>query len=244
MLSRLFFLFAMAGVVVAVFPWFLDAWFVRGEVLWGPRPGDTNLLMGILGGSLFGKWIAAALIARIEELWADRALWAGLLVWAGLEGGVSLWMGAWFHLGMTLLPVVVGVGGLLWWKRGFVYGRVGRWNLLAAVCALNLLGGIATAGLINTPVFEVWTANVGSSEAWLAFLFASIGGTIAGHFAMLVFAARRGHWGICLVSVLAWFLLDSTITVLEGAWFNLWMVNLPCLVLVSVATVATARSLR
>lgn len=243
MLSRLFAVFALSGVLVALFPEAMEPWLSESEELFGPRPADFRLLMGILGGSMFGKWVAASLIARVHETWADRALWAGLWVWFVVEAGVCAWHGASFQIWLASFPPLVVVSFLLW-QRDNVFSRFGTWNLLALVCVANGVGGLLMAVGIHSVLFEPWTGRVDASMPWIAFLFGPIGGTIAAHFVMLVPAARRGHWGIVLGSVLAWFLLDSAVSISEGAWFNVWMINAPCLALVVVATLWSARAPR
>lgn len=51
-------------------------------------------------------------------------------------------------------------------------------------------------------------------------------------------ATRRVIW----LSTLAWFLVDSTCTVLAGAWFNLIWINLPCVVMLAGLTLSRDRS--
>lgn len=142
---------------MAVVPGAFEAWTNRGEALLGPRPEDLDLLLGILGGSIVGKWTAA-------------------------------------------LGLAVG---------------------------------------INTPLFQVWTSRVLANPDWLGLFFGPIGATICAHFVMLVPASRRGHDRLVVLTVLAWFMVDSARTVAEGAWFNLLLINLPCLAMVGGAALWT-----
>ena len=82
------------------------------------------------------------------------------------------------------------------------------------------------------------------------FAFANVllGATSAGFFVLLFFLARipfrRGErWAFaCIASgVLTWFVLDSAFSIRAGAAFNALYVNLPCLLVLAVPLVATAR---
>lgn len=106
----------------------------------------------------------------------------------------------------------------------------GTWNPLAIWCAVNALLGVAMMLLINTPVFSIWTAHVDASEAWLGALFQPIGAVIALHFALALPLARRGHHDRVALTVLVWFLVDTTRSALEGGWFNVLLPNALCLV--------------
>jgi hypothetical protein len=77
------------------------------------------------------------------------------------------------------------------------------------------------------------------ATAWQAFVSAPVGATFLGHFAMLAWAVHRAGdqaWALraVIVSMLAWFCVDSTTGVLHGAWFNLAMVNIPSLFAVAI----------
>jgi hypothetical protein len=69
---------------------------------------------------------------------------------------------------------------------------------------------------------------------WLRFTSALIGATFLGHFVMLALALRHAagqRWVLDAVasSMLAWFLIDASQSAVHGAWFNVWMIDLPSL---------------
>ena len=224
---------------MAVVPGAFEAWTSRGETLLGPRPEDLHLLLGILGGSIVGKWAAALGLASIRQRWAWWSLLAGLLVWFLLDSEVSAAHGAWFNLWMANLWPLLLVGGALALHPRGGQGPPPRWTPLAWACLVNAVGGLVMAVGINTPLFQVWTSRVLANPDWLGLLFGPIGATICAHFVMLVPAARRGHDRLVVLTVLAWFVVDSARTVAEGAWFNLLLINLPCLVMVGGAALWT-----
>ena len=72
----------------------------------------VGLTLGILGGSIAGKWVAAWAIARryaqTGSPWMWRALVAGLLGWFAVDSGFSLGLGATFNVWMiNVLPLAV-----------------------------------------------------------------------------------------------------------------------------------------
>lgn len=78
---------------------------------------DTQLLtlmLGILGGSIAGKWIVHVLIARgpLAEgrAWARHATLAGLALWFVVDSAASLHLGATFNVWMINLVPLLLVG--------------------------------------------------------------------------------------------------------------------------------------
>jgi hypothetical protein len=215
--------------------------------------------LGILGGSIFGKWIAAWMLVRGPlargEAWAHRALVLGLLSWFVVDSAVSLVVGAAFNVWMINLAPLVTFGGVVALARPHATRETLRPVLdraeraLAWVCGVLAVFGIFVAVGSTSPIFELyrqgiadrWYDGAMSREAtrWLAFVYAPIGATFLGHFAMLALAVlrdpdRREAWRVVGVSMLAWFLVDSSTGVWHRAWFNLAMVNVPSLFAVAV----------
>jgi hypothetical protein len=69
------------------------------------------------------------------------------------------------------------------------------------------------------------------------FLLGPLGATCAGYFLMQFFIgtfayAKREKWGYFAVVVpfFVWLLTDSLICILIGAYFNVYIVNIPCLI--------------
>jgi cysteine dioxygenase len=76
-----------------------------------------------------------------------------------------------------------------------------------------------------------WVGLVGTSTA--AYFFMQ--GLLA------KFALKPGNawgWWILLGSISTWFVADSAVSIRSGAWFNVWMVNLPCFVLHAIPLAA------
>ncbi|MGE0784691.1 MAG: hypothetical protein AB7S26_03310 [Sandaracinaceae bacterium] len=219
---------------------------------------------GILGASICGKWVASAWIVHVPlrrgERWAAWAVLASHLTWFVIDSTTSVLRGAAINvLVINLAPLVV-VGGLTL----ALLPRANRARApsspprvadraLYAACAISALVGLAAAIAFDAPLFAVYRDAIadlyfgGVEGDWLVyarFVFGLIGGTIAGHFVALgasVAFAPRARWVrlSAVSSMLAWFVLDASISALEGAWFNVLWVDVPSLAVVLVpATIA------
>jgi hypothetical protein len=137
------------------------------------------------------------------------------------------------------------------WFR-FWYG----WLLLASVLFAGL--GLLLAALPDSLLLASWDRALAAAfyggavppEAALmkSFLFGPLGGTIAGFYVMQVFvvtcAFRRGQrWARSAIAAgtAAWFVVDSLASLAHGAWFNLYLVNLPAAAVIAVPLAATWR---
>ena len=97
-------------------------------------------------------------------------------------------------------------------------------------------------------IADTWFHGTLSAEAWvwLRFTYALIGATFLGHFLMLALALRYAagqRWVLDAVasSMLAWFVVDASASAVHGAWFNVWMIDVPSLVAVAVPWWLAAR---
>ncbi|MEZ4326976.1 MAG: hypothetical protein R3B40_17290 [Polyangiales bacterium] len=207
---------ALAGRTRAFAPWREAA----ADVLFGtptfpaalePFAALTDV---IIGGSIVGKWVAAAwLVAhplRAGERWAHRALVAGLVWWFAWDSGVSLAVGATFNVWMINLLPFISFGALLAWahRRGtHDAARVVRpphapitasWRALTLVCWLFVAVGVALSlgstsllfGVYQRAVAEAWFEGALTVEAltWMRFSYGIIGATFGAHFLMLALA--------------------------------------------------------
>lgn len=95
----------------------------------------VDLMLGILGGSIAGKWIVHALLARGPladgHRWARDLTLVGLASWFVVDSAASLWLGAGFNVWMINLAPLVLVGlplvGLGEWRDpGAESSRDGR----------------------------------------------------------------------------------------------------------------------
>lgn len=189
--------------------------------------------------------------------WAWNATWAGLLSWFVLDSAASLAHGAWANVaminGMPLLLVVPlllamrGQLGAATTVRPFRELRVPmRVALIASV--LGMGSGVMIAALGDSALFgplrdALGQAHFGgalpdSGRGLLRFFLGPIGGATLGQFVLVFVLVQRADvlgerraLGWALATVLLWFVFDSTISAVVGAFFNLWMVNVPALLL-------------
>lgn len=129
--------------------------------------------------------------------------------------------------------------------------RIGRVWLIANAVIFSAIG-ILLAIAPDCFVFDRWNADYAEhfnpeNNAQRDFLAAPIGGTIFGNFVLTGFIAwfplrerKRWAWWSLLVSLLAWFLTDSSMSLVHGAWFNVLQINLTTLILQGIPILMTA----
>lgn len=121
-----------------------------------------------------------------------------------------------------------------------------RWLLVISV--LSVLVGLSIAFLSNSVFFHIYNAKLtahffdgqlpeGVNEMRL-FLFGPIGGTITGYFVFQTFIVwnsfynkERWAWYSVLAALTSWFVVDTTVSLIHAAYFNILMINLPTLLL-------------
>ena len=219
----------------------------------GPLVMTTN---AILGGSIVGKWVAAWFLARhglrAGHGWAWTALVAGHLTWFCLDSGLSLALGAVSNI--LLINLLPGIGFLALlvrarprdWSAAPERSGGRAWTALIGVCGLMVAIGLALVVGARSPLFGVYNAALdarfggGSDVAtWVTFAYGLVGATFAAHFVMLGLAARQARGApwvgrAALISTLAWFFVDTTGSALQGAWFNIALINVPSLIAVGL----------
>jgi hypothetical protein len=98
-----------------------------------------------------------------------------------------------------------------------------------------------------------WGSAELTAEAQKTFSFAvgPLGATTAGYFVLVHYLVRYGfprreRWAYIAVvaAVLVWFGLDTAASLRHGAWFNVVVVNVPCLVLLGIPLLALRRDFR
>jgi len=129
-----------------------------------------------------------------------------------------------------------------------------RWLLFASLFFTAF--GVAAALAPDSGLFDVWIGQVdrtffaGSippdARALRGFLMGPLGGTIAGSYAMQVFVVaipfkrrERWAWHAILWPMLLWFAVDSFVSALHGAWFNIVLINLMPVVTFGIPLFAT-----
>lgn len=225
----------------------------------GPMPASVvpfaELTDGILGGSIVGKWVASAWLVheplRRRERWGLRVLLFSHVGWFVIDSTASILYGAAINVAIINLFPLVLVGGLalaMWRHTVEIDGdprpRPRSVLLLTLVCAMSIVVGLACAFAIRSPLFALYEQGIAdtyfASEIsatwipWERFAYGLIGGAIAGHFIALTGALLRApneRWVYLavLTSMLAWFGVDTTMSIVHGAWFNVLQVNLPSL---------------
>jgi hypothetical protein len=212
----------------------------------------------MLGGSIAGKWIAAAWLVHVplrrREAWAHRALVSGLLGWFLVDSAVSLAAGAVFNVGMVNVITLVAFGVPLWLARPMATrertatAALRSWRALEWACWISAAIGLFVAFAPEAPLLAPWWDALGdafrgfdplATIAWIHFVLGPIGATFFAHFVMLAFAARAcagERWVLHAVasSMLAWVAIDSALSFAAGAAFNVWWVNLPSTLLVGL----------
>jgi hypothetical protein len=216
----------------------------------------AGLMLGITGGSIAGKWIVHALVARGPlaegEAWARDLTLRGLAAWFFADSIASLAVGASFNVWMiNLVPVaLVGVPLVLSWTRFRPTPHERRpLRGVARVCFWTSLFGAATGiGIAfggTTPLFAQWFAELEaahyggapleeSSRRFALAFFGAIGGCTLAQFVMLAMLARREPERLRTAvtgsaSILSWFAIDSVYGAGHRGWFNIAIVNLPAI---------------
>lgn len=131
--------------------------------------------------------------------------------------------------------------------KAFAFWR--GWLLVA--CAIFILQSLGWAAFGTFDPINLWSGQMaaalydGDEPAEVAtfrrFVLGPFGATVAGFFVLvfgLVYFAfpRREAWAYWTVvaAVLTWFLVDSAASIAHGAWFNVWIVNVPCLTALAI----------
>ncbi len=121
-----------------------------------------------------------------------------------------------------------------------------RWLLVVSI--VSALNGLVVCWWPDSPHLAPWNRAIETTVAGGAasadvrrFLLGPLGATMAGYFVLQTFLVagplRRGErwaWQALVAGLLTWFLADSARSLRVGAVFNIWMVNLPTLLLAGV----------
>ncbi len=135
-----------------------------------------------------------------------------------------------------------------------------KWLVVANVIAVcvGLLVAFASESIVfdvyNHYTREVYFAGVEASAdtaRMMRWLFGVIGGTIVGFHVIMIFLAvspfrRRERWAhrAMVAGMLAWFVIDSALSLREGALHNVLLINIPALVMIGIPLVATWREFK
>ncbi|MBI5503615.1 MAG: hypothetical protein HY899_02360 [Deltaproteobacteria bacterium] len=196
-----------------------------GGVLPSALQPVCSLLLGITGGSIAGKWIAHAALARYAlvggERWARNASMAGLLTWLMTDSATSLARGAAFNVTLINwapllafgLPMALAWNAFQQQPRGRLDARVSMSaRCCEAVCWLGAVSGVVIALAGSSSLFAPWHDALAKAyhldveqtrvaRRLAGFFLGPIGGSVAGQFVMLAAIAhhaipRRRRWAI------------------------------------------------
>jgi len=222
------------------------------------KAATFGILGGSIVGKWCAAWWLVRVPLRQRQRWALGGLWSGLLVWFLIDSVVSWRSGATFNIWLINAVPLVVMGGLLLRLRSGMRPQSAAetasfgalpvgWRSLGLISIAFVGVGLVVAFGMDGPFFAIYRDLFGryffggdlplEAQRYLVFIAGPIGATFAGHFAMLAWAVRstgaqRPAWLLqCVVtSVMAWFVVDSSMSILHGAWFNVVVVNVPTLV--------------
>lgn len=117
-------------------------------------------------------------------------------------------------------------------------------GLLTAFAGNSILFGLHNTGtksvFLNGAAF---TPEILNLKNWL---FGIIGGTIVGFHALMIMISenafrKKEKWAYkaMWIGLLSWFIIDSGISFFYGALHNLWIINIPALIMISIPLIAT-----
>ena len=132
-----------------------------------------------------------------------------------------------------------------------------RWLFIASV--FFSVFGVVVAVFPDAFFLAPWKAALASAfyqgtepegaAAFRRFVMGPLGGTIAGSYLLHTFIAavpfaRREPWAwwATLCGMLLWFIVDSSLSLLHGAAFNVWMINLSPLLVFLPPLIATRQA--
>jgi len=131
-----------------------------------------------------------------------------------------------------------------------------KWLLIVSIffAVMGLIIALLPGGIMFHPHIDS-TAELffggpipEEAENLRTFLFGIIGGTVAGYFLLQIFIVRGPFqrrepwaWHAILWAMLLWFVIDSTLSISHGAFFNVWMINIWTLVLVGLPLMMTRK---
>jgi len=136
----------------------------------------------------------------------------------------------------------------LFWQRMLTFTNI------IAVCVgliVAFAGNSILLALHNSATKDLFFDNMELSINVLQFknwLFGIIGGTIVGfHILMIMISEnafkKKEKWAYYAmwVGLLSWFIIDSSISFYYGALHNLWIINIPALIMISIPLIATRK---
>ena len=129
---------------------------------------------------------------------------------------------------LLTVSVLLAAQGISW----IIMGTFDPLGIYDALLARVLLGSEALTSDAKA-TFSYGVALLGATDAAFFVLFAII---------VRIPFSKREAWAHAALSasLLTWFLIDCAYSIWVGAWFNVLIVNIPCLLLVGIPLVCTA----
>lgn len=132
---------------------------------------------------------------------------------------------------------------------------------LLGVSILNILIGLLIAFTPDNFIFSYYTEAIietffsgnitGEVQHLRTFLFGIIGGTISGYFLMQTFVVwipfyrkELWAWHAILWAIVLWFVVDSSLSIYHGAYFNILMINIWSLLLTLIPLIMTYKDFK
>lgn len=121
-----------------------------------------------------------------------------------------------------------------------------RWLLVISI--VSVLSGLLIAFFGNTFLFEFHNAKISetffhgsipdNAQQFKQFIYGPLGGTISGYFILQFFIVKFAFqnkqswsWYAIGLGLIVWFFIDSIVSVISGAYFNVYTINMGTLLL-------------
>lgn len=127
-----------------------------------------------------------------------------------------------------------------------------KWLIAISLCFAAqgivwiFLGSFDPFGLWDSLAFQTFFDGRAHEDVivFRRFVMVPFGATIAGYFVLIsgivIYGFPTGqkwtYWTV-VVGVGVWFLLDTVMSVVRGGVFNVWLVNIPCIILLAIPLV-------
>ena len=140
---------------------------------------------------------------------------------------------------------------------------MGKWILYLKVVSLffaaqgllwAFIGSFDPFGMYDSLMAEAFFGKPNlpaPAERVFRFILAPFGTTTAGYFLLQYYItsygfARQEKWAYKAIcnAFLLWFVLDTTLSLFHQAYFNIWMANIPALVLMAPVLIGTRKYFR
>ncbi len=116
------------------------------------------------------------------------------------------------------------------------------WAFIGSFDPFQLYDSLMAQAFFNQPLLPP------PAEKVFRFILAPFGTTTAGYFLLQYYIAahafvKRQYWAYqaIVLAFLFWFITDTSLSIYHQAYFNIWMANIPALLLMSPVIVCTRK---